>query len=213
MGISGSSTATTSVGRAAECAFRQIGSKGRCSTGCGALASDPAAVEALTTASNRQAARALPKLRKQREALTKQLTKVAADADRVLTEWFVVPTGRVFAEDRLEALSGRRDDLRRGIADVDRQIAEIESATAITSTVCAALRHVDEVYECLRPHERKELFKLLLRRVEVGDGQITLEIYAGTVPRQTPHSSDITDLRFRRLGWLPDEDSNLEPTG
>ena len=156
--------------------------------------------------------RDLPKLRKQREALVKQLPRVAAEADRVLTEWSAVPTGREFVEDRLSALSARRDDLHREIASLEHQIAEIESATATAKTVSEALRHVDEVYDCLRPHERKELFQLLLRRVEVGDRQIVLEIYAGMTPVTAEGESGSSDLRCGRLGWLPDEDSNLEPT-
>ncbi len=79
-------------------------------------------LRALAAETNRRLARDLPKLRKQREALVKQLSRVAADADRVLTEWSAVPGGRGFVEDRLEALSTRRDDLNSGIADVDRQI-------------------------------------------------------------------------------------------
>ena len=68
---------------------------------------------------------------------------------------------------------------------------------------------MDEVYEHLRPHERKELFKLLLRSVEVGERQIELEIYAG-VP--SPGGPGVK-RRIGRLGWLPDVDSNHEPTG
>ncbi|PKN83221.1 MAG: hypothetical protein CVU47_00120 [Chloroflexi bacterium HGW-Chloroflexi-9] len=171
------------------------------------LAADPATVEALTAETNRRLSRELPKLRKQREALVKQLPKVAADADRMLTEWSAVPVGREFVEDRIEALATRRDDLNSGIADLDRQITEIEAATATSATVCEALRRVDEVYEHLRPHERKELFKLLLRSVEVGERQITLEIYAGVPSPDGPGG----ERRIGRLGWLPDVDSNHEP--
>ena len=178
-----------------------------------ALASDPATVERLTAETNRRLARDLPKLRKQREALTKQLTKVGAEADRVLTEWSAVPTGRAFVEDRLAALSTQRDDLHEGVADLDRQTAQIESATAAATTVVEALRRVDEVYECLRPHERKELFKLLLRSVEVGERQIVLEIYAGVSPVASSNDAGADRRRIGPLGWLPDEDSNLEPSG
>ena len=178
-----------------------------------ALGADPATVEALTAATNRRLARELPKLRKGREALSKQLPRLAAEADTVLTEWAAVPTGRAFVEDRLGTLSARRDDLHRGIADLDRQIAEIEAATASASTVCEAIRHIDEVYDCLRPHERKELFKLLLRSVEVGERQIVLEIYAGAAAHGAEAGVDAGALRIGRLGWLPDEDSNLEPSG
>ena len=168
-----------------------------------ALGADPATVEALTAATNRRLARELPKLRKGREALSKQLPRLAAEADTVLTEWAAVPTGRAFVEDRLGTLSARRDDLHRGIADLDRQIAEIEAATASASTVCEAIRHIDEVYDCLRPHERKELFKLLLRSVEVGERQIVLEIYAGAAAHGAEAGVDAGALRIGRLGWLP----------
>ena len=67
---------------------------------------------------------------------------------------------------------------------------------------------MDEVYDCLRPHERKELFKLLLRSVEVGERQMVLEIYAG-IP--SPDGQGVK-RRIGRLGWLPDVDSNHEPT-
>ena len=168
------------------------------------LAADPATVETMTAETNRRLARELPKLRKQRESLVKQLPKVAADADRMLIEWSAVPVGREFVEDRIQTLAARRDDLNSGIADLDRQIAEIESATATSATVCEALRRVDEVYEHLRPHERKELFKLLLRSVEVGERQITLEIYAGVPSPDGPS----VKRRIGRLGWLPNHSGN-----
>ena len=175
------------------------------------LANDPATVEVLTAETNRRLSRELPKLRRQRESLVKQLSKVGSEAVRMLREWSAVPTGRAFVEDLLQELSGRRDDLHQGIADLDRQIREIEGATAHAATTCDALRRLDEVYEQLRPHERKELFRLLLRSVEVGERQIVLEIYAGVLSggAEAPDSQ----RRIGRLGWLPDVDSNHEPTG
>ena len=177
------------------------------------LASDPATVVLLTAETNRRLARDLPKLRKRREGLTKQLTKVTAEAERMLTEWADLPAGRAFVEDRLTALSTQRDDLHEGIADLDGQIEQIDSATATATTVCEALRHVDEVYESLRPHEQKELFKLLLRSVEVGEREIVLEIYAGVPAPDAPGSPKQGQRRIGRLGWLPDVDSNHEPSG
>ncbi len=64
-----------------------------------------------------------------------------------------------------------------------------------------ALSRVDEVYEHLKPHERRELFKLLLRSVEVGERQIVLEIYAGGASDGT-EAPDRQRLRGR-LEWLP----------
>lgn len=86
---------------------------------------------------------------------------------------------------------------------MERQIAEIEATRATSEPVTHVLQHLDEVYASPIPHEQKELFRLVLRRVEVGERQIVLEIYAGALPTPTPHRGDITDVRFGRLGWLP----------
>ncbi|MGE0227527.1 MAG: recombinase family protein, partial [Dehalococcoidia bacterium] len=173
------------------------------------LASDPAMVEALVTETNRRRQRELPKLRKQRETLVKQLARVAADADRVLEGWSSLETARTFVEERLSGLSARRDDLRNGIADLDQQIAEIEASVADAEQIRLALARVDEVYAQLRPHEQKELFRLLLKRVEVGQRQIVLEIYAATNVNVAPGGGSLGQRRIGPLGWLPDEDSNL----
>ena len=71
------------------------------------------------------------------------------------------------------------------------------------------------MYACLKPHEQKELFRLLLHRVEVGEREIVLEIYAGASATPAP-APDFTKSVEQRSGtpiWLPDEDSNLEPSG
>jgi hypothetical protein len=70
--------------------------------------------------------------------------------------------------------------------------------------------HFTEVYDCLQPYERKELVRLLLHRVEVSDHRITIEI-RGRASLPAAASEDAS--RFQRPSWLPDEDSNLEPTG
>ena len=44
---------------------------------------------------------------------------------------------------------------------------------------CETLANIRAVYETLRPAERKELMQLVLRRVEVNERQIVLEIYGG----------------------------------
>jgi site-specific DNA recombinase len=165
------------------------------------LANDGETLDALAAETNRRLSRDLPKLRKQRETMTKQLAKVAATANKVLTEWSEVEAGRSFVEERLEQLSAQRDDLRGAIADLDRQIAEIETSGASAKAVREALGRVDEVYEHLKPHERKELFKLLLRSVEVGERQVVLEIYAGCASGGG-EAPDRQRLRGR-LGWLP----------
>ncbi len=77
------------------------------------------------------------------------------------------------------------------------------------------MANAHEVYEHLRPHERKELMRLLLQRAEVGDRSIVLEIRGAACAglAETPGAPGVGASRYEAPVWLPDEDSNLEPTG
>ena len=63
-----------------------------------------------------------------------------------------------------------------------------------------ALGEFSKVYACLMPFERKELIRLVLRRAEVGDRQIVLElnpIHSSTMTMAQSHS------RSEPTNWLP----------
>ncbi len=79
-----------------------------------------------------------------------------------------------------------------------------------TETVRTALGEFGRVYECLTPYERKELVRLVLRRVEVNDRQIAMELYPFDLPQTEVAQSS---LRSEPPNWLPEQDSNLQPSG
>ena len=62
----------------------------------------------------------------------------------------------------------------------------------------------------LTPFERKELIRLVLRRAEVGDRQIVLELYGTLTPEMATAQSR---SRSEPPNWLPGQDSNLQPSG
>lgn len=181
------------------------------------LAADGGVVERLVAATNQRLQRRLPALRKQRTGLKKALDDVVAEADRLLSDWSTLPddAGQMFVADRLRSLSERREDLERGIADADRELSQAESARVSTEVVQLALANVDEVYEHLKPHERKELMRLLLQRAEVGDRSIVLEISGAACAglAETSGAPGEGASRYEVPKWLPDVDSNHEPTG
>ena len=74
----------------------------------------------------------------------------------------------------------------------------------------SALSEIGEVYACLTPFERKELVRLVLRRAEVGDRQIVLELYGTLTPEMAMAQSH---SRSEPSNWLPGQDSNLQPSG
>ncbi len=172
----------------------------------GTLASDERLLADLVTETNRRLSRQAPVLRKRLRALERERDQVRGEADQLLSEWASLadsPT-RGFLTDRLDGLATRRSDLERGIGEAQEALRGIEGTAVAEATVREALANAHRVYEHLRPHERKELMRLLLKSVEVGDRRMVLELY-GTTERGAPRSET--------MSWLPDVDSNHEPSG
>lgn len=92
-----------------------------------------------------------------------------------------------------------------GCNPCSRRVGTIE--TVVTR---AALTHFRDLYDYLEP-EKKELRKPILPRVVVSDIEIVLEINAN-VPALTAGTYRSAS-RSVTPNWLPDQDSNLEPTG
>ena len=140
--------------------------------------------------------------------MQKGLTDVKAEADTVLAEWSALEAeaGRTFLADKLSELAQRRDDLERGLAEIDEGLTQLDQQQVTSGTVRDALSRFDEVYDRLKPFEKKELVRLMLHRAEVGDRQIVLEIYPIQVQEMAP-------ARPGTLNWLPEQDSNLQPSG
>lgn len=67
-------------------------------------------------------------------------------------------------------------------------------------TVRASLARFKDVYAQLTPFERRELMRLLLRRAEVSDRQIVLEIYPIATPEMAAPQSR---SRSEAPNWLP----------
>ena len=47
---------------------------------------------------------------------------------------------------------------------------------ALTLCICAALAQISEVFAHLQPFEQQELFRLLLKRVDISERRMVLEI-------------------------------------
>ena len=98
-------------------------------------------------------------------------------------------------------------------ASDDDLLPDFVDGVAVVSAeqVRQALSRFGEVYECVKPYERKELVRLVLHRAEAWDRKIVLEINGGIA--ETMPLSESASSRFGTPNWLPDEDSNLEPSG
>ena len=169
-------------------------------------------LERIVEETNKRMARQRPALAARRRSLQKGLGGVKAEADKVLAEWAALEAhaARAFLGDKLSELAQPRDDLERGAAEIDEALARLDQGQVTSATIQAALSRFGEVYACLTPFEQKELVRLVLRRAEVGDRQIVLEMYpVQALELAAPRS----DSRSGILNWLPEQDSNLQPSG
>jgi hypothetical protein len=91
-------------------------------------------------------------------------------------------SGRAFLTERLTGPAQRRSDLESGLLEGNQAHAQIEEEQVTAQTVRASLTRFKDVYAHVTPFERKELLRLLLRRAELGDRQIVLEIYPVAAP-------------------------------
>lgn len=146
--------------------------------------------------------------------LERTLGSVKHEAESLLANWTNLEgqEGRAFLTERLNALAQRRSDLESGLVEADQALVRLKNDSVDTSAVRDALSRFGVVYQYLKPYERKELFHLVLRRAEVHSRKIVLEIN-GNVPVITAETSEKSGSRSRTPNWLPDEDSNLEPSG
>ncbi len=201
-----------------ECGFRVSAQEieGAVLDRCSQLAQDNTLVGNLVQATNHWLARRRPGLLKRRRAITRDISGVKTRAERVIDEWAESPNGgsRNFVEERLGGLARRREDLERGLADVEAEVAAVERGSVTATSVTAALGRFRDLYAFLRPNEQRDLMRLLVSRIEVRDREIVLELYpdacSALISAESPQSEH---LRFEAPVRLLGQDSNLQPCG
>ncbi|HLF76437.1 MAG TPA: recombinase family protein [Dehalococcoidia bacterium] len=175
------------------------------------LAADEELVAELTSATNARLKQHAPSLSKRRRALQRSLGETKKDADRVLADWTALEGqgGRAFLTERLNQLAQRRSDLELGLNQIDESLSSLQQQSVSAATVRSALVQFEQVYGCLKPYEQKELIHLVLRKAEVGDKQIVLEIN-GNVPAVVAGTHDKSVSRSGTPVWLPGQDSDQQ---
>ena len=181
----------------------------------GALAQHEAVLAKVVTATNRRTAKEVPDLRKQHHALMTQLNDVKASAGKLLDTWQQSDSGRGFVNERLGELGQQREYLEHCIADLNQRIEAATAHQVDTNQVRMALSNIHAIYGELQPYERRELVHLVVHRVELGASKLVLEINGGvcTVMGETPLVAHNGSLVRQTQDWLPEQDSNLQPSG
>ena len=89
------------------------------------------------------------------------------------------------------------------VFEIQTELGSLDLEAVDTERVRAALGQVKELFGELRPYEQRELMQLVLRRAEVNEREITLEVYAFTkaaLPEKVAAEGDVVRMR---PDWLP----------
>jgi hypothetical protein len=112
-------------------------------------------------------------------------------------------TGQGFIREKLNDLGQRRSDLEHGLAEVQQELDSLDREAVDADLVRATLGQIKGVFETLKPYEQRELMQLVLRRAEVNEREITLDIYALTDCSLKEKIGDNGSMVRMRQGWLP----------
>jgi hypothetical protein len=101
-------------------------------------------------------------------------------ANNLLEHWsgMDAQAGGGFVKEKLNGLAQRRAELEKGIIEADEALQQVSKQSVNAETVKNALSNISEIYLQLKPLERRELIGLVLKRAEVREREIALEIYA-----------------------------------
>ena len=170
------------------------------------LAGDGAILEKLTQETNTRLLKQKPELEKQKQGLQKTLEEVVGQANNLLEHWdgLDAQAGGGFVKEKLNTLAKRRTELETGITEVDEALRQITEQSVDAETVKSALANISEIYEQLKPFERRELIGLILKSAEVSEKEIILEIYALGEQIISPESVKQSEKVRLPPIWLPD---------
>ncbi len=177
-----------------------------------ALAEDSEMLTRIVEQTNKRLSQWKRNLVARRRMLGRSIEQVRSEADALLANWTNVDHegGRSFMTERLTELAERRGQLEQSLGEVDVALSQLEGERIAAEKVQDALSNFTEVYGCLTPLERKELIRLVLRRAEINERELVLEVY----PITDPERCLATGMGFAEPpNWLPGQDSNLQPGG
>ena len=169
------------------------------------LAEDPELLDRLTIETNRKLQQSRPKLEREKAGFEKVLKEVKAMADKLLTELLSMDqqAGQSLVKDKLNELGQRRMDLNHGLEEVQQELDSLDRQAVDTELVRAALGQVKELFGVLKPYEQRELMQLVLKRAEVNEREITLEVFALTEAALPENVDAEGDMVRMRPEWLP----------
>jgi site-specific DNA recombinase len=171
------------------------------------LATDEHIMAGIVEATNKKLQKELPQLREQKALLERELEDVKDSADGIMNGWKALASGdsEVFLKEKLDSLGKRRKEIEEGIQALEVMIEEIERESVSEELVIRALSKFTKVFANIRPHEQKELLRMVLHKAILGPDSMKMALY-GRPPDIEPSSPHHGDSRSQIPSWLPSLD-------
>ena len=173
-------------------------------------------VEAMVREANAELQKELPQLKNQREALQHKLKEIKMQADGIMIKWTTLATtdNSIFLREKLDELAKERKDTEAGLVEIDLQINDIQHEAICKEDVMLAVGKFASLFDTLPPYQKKEIFKLLVKKAVLGPEGIKIALI-GKYPQTGLFDTATSDgkIRCQTSIWLPPEDSNFRPGG
>ncbi|UCF77704.1 MAG: hypothetical protein JSW03_06205, partial [Candidatus Eiseniibacteriota bacterium] len=108
---------------------------------------------------------------------------------------------QIFLREKLDSLGKRRKQIEEGTRALEQMIGEIERESVNQELVMLALSKFTKVFANIRPHEQKELLRLVLHKEILGPDSMKMALY-GRPPDVEPSSAHHGDSRSQIPSWL-----------
>jgi len=167
-------------------------------------------IEAMVREANSQLQKELPQLKTQRDALQRKIETTKSQADGIMVKWTNMATddNSIFLREKLDELAKQRKEAETGFTAIDIQIKDIQRDAIRKEDVVMAVDKFNSLFDTLHPYQKKEIFKLLLKKAVLGPEGIKIALF-GKYPQIGLFDTAASDgaIRCQTSIWLPTMDS------
>ncbi|MCD6564611.1 MAG: recombinase family protein, partial [Bacteroidales bacterium] len=169
------------------------------------MATNKEIAESIIKSANLKLQKELPELQNQKSMLQHELDEVKKFASGIMNKWkdMANQDTALFIKDKLDQLGKRRKEIEDGIESLDSMIAEIKLESINQDVVVPAFKKFKEIFDSLKPYQKKELIRLFLHKALLSREGIKIALY-GQIP--DIELSIYENQSYARSGmskWLP----------
>ena len=163
-------------------------------------------IETMVRDANAELQKELPQLNAQRDALKRKLEDIKMQADGIMIKWTTLATtdNSIFLREKLDELAKERKDTESGMVELDAQINDIQREAIRKEDVMLAVGKFASLFDTLPPYQKKEIFKLLVKKAVLGPTGIKIALI-GKYPQTGLFDTATSDgkIRCQTSIWLP----------